>query len=212
MRALEALLRSVSYLCSGRAHPQTSELFYMCSNVLQYLNDRILSKPAEDLASDAECTKLQAMLHVLQCVEGFVELSALRAGGEVLKWAVVIAVTVCKSIIRLVLLFRHRKVLQGAGNEVNKSNQPSGWVGTKTGVFFRTVNASELLVSPSQQHVWAELAYIARPIVHLVSLACFRSSSWCPLILTLATELYSLNTLKELRGLSECQQTELEHR
>jgi len=214
-RGAESLLSTLSYLATNRVPIEIIELLYMSSNLLRYLNDKILSagkQPPQDrgeLESDLE--RLEQMLQVLQCVEVFVELIARRLGGSPLKWLVVAILAAVKTSIRLCLIYQHNQIIVGSFT-VNDTQK--GWVGPRSGIFFKQSHPNSNIPHqiPNKDLILAELCYTLRPIVHLTALGLFKSKSWIPFTLALGLDVFSFKSLQKIEHPTDRQANELSRR
>ena len=113
---LEALLRVSSYVIPGRfvASKELSELLYGLSNLLALLHDYIfrcnLTLPSYPGAEGEK--RLLVYLSVIESVEVFLEMAALRLWGEIGKWLIVVVIQFSKVAIRLLLLCKDTPKLQ----------------------------------------------------------------------------------------------------
>lgn len=155
--------------------------------------------------------KLEQMLQIVNCVEVFVELSARRLGGNPLKWLIVLLVTIVKTSIRICLMFKHNRVLIGS---FTGDDTPRGRVGARSGVYFTQShpNTNTPHPVPEKELIVAELCYTLRPLLHLATLALFRSKSWVPLIVSAGLEAYSIKSLARLKHPTERQCNEMSRR
>ncbi|PSN58450.1 Peroxisomal membrane protein PEX16 [Blattella germanica] len=108
----ESLVRWLSYFIAGRINTGTSnvlsELVYSLSNLLVFLNDRIIYGTRRlDVSGAAE--KLKIWLTVLDYSEVFIEVSAKKLWGDKGKWLIVVILQLFKCAGRLILLFHHKE-------------------------------------------------------------------------------------------------------
>lgn len=109
---LESFLKWFSYFTAGRFKYSSviSELMFSASSLLTLINDTILKKAAKiDIDLNPTVRNLQLCLSVIEYIEVFVEVSSINLGGNVLRWCVILAVQIIKSVINLILLFHYKQ-------------------------------------------------------------------------------------------------------
>ncbi|KAK7099229.1 peroxisomal membrane protein PEX16-like [Littorina saxatilis] len=115
---LESGFRVASYLVAGRFHDSQvlSELFYTASNLIVMLNDAILRKSASISGAIPKVSvsqkRLMRMVTVLEYVEVFVEMTALRLWGQTGRWVAITAIQVAKAVARYLLLVHFKAGIQ----------------------------------------------------------------------------------------------------
>lgn len=108
----EAVLKWCSYLVAGYVKNSVllSEFLFSASHLVTFLNDRILSKKLDTL-QPKEYSWIEYVLSVVEAAEVFLELAGLKFGGPAGRWAVIVALQVLKTSLRLVLLLRDQKTM-----------------------------------------------------------------------------------------------------
>ncbi|KAL8614330.1 hypothetical protein ACOMHN_007668 [Nucella lapillus] len=115
---LESVFRVASYLVAGRFHDSQvlSELFYTASNLIVMLNDAILRKKADVNGAIPKTTvsqkRLMRIVTVLEYVEVFVEMTALRLWGQTGRWIAITAIQIAKAVARYLLLVHYKAGIQ----------------------------------------------------------------------------------------------------
>ncbi|XP_062513175.1 peroxisomal membrane protein PEX16-like [Corticium candelabrum] len=119
---VEGAIRTASYLIPGRfkAADEISELVYAAGNLLGLFNDILLKHKAKLVEVwTREQAYFMKLLTVIEYVEVFVEIASERLWGEPFKWMVVLCIHIIKSVLRYILLFKHK-----AGILPNPPTQP----------------------------------------------------------------------------------------
>jgi len=103
----ESILKWCSYLVAGYVNKSVvfSELLFSAANLVTFLNDRILSGSLSSL-KEGQYSYIEKVLSMIEIVEVFLEIAAFRFGGPASKWAVIVAIQVLKTTLRVVLLFK----------------------------------------------------------------------------------------------------------
>ncbi|XP_076450577.1 peroxisomal membrane protein PEX16-like [Babylonia areolata] len=115
---LESVFRVSSYLVAGRFHDSQvlSELFYTASNLIVMLNDAILRKKAVIDGAIPKTTasqkQLMRIITVLEYVEVFIEMTALRLWGQTGRWIAITAIQIAKAVARYLLLVYFKAGIQ----------------------------------------------------------------------------------------------------
>ncbi|XP_052066296.1 peroxisomal membrane protein PEX16-like [Mytilus californianus] len=108
---LESTFKVVSYVIAGRFEDSQvlSELVYLASNLLILLNDTIFRQTAKVLKNiSVPVERWKRFLTVLQYAEVFLEMAAQRAWGETGRWFIILVVQLTKTVIRMMLLWKHK--------------------------------------------------------------------------------------------------------
>ncbi|XP_023231693.1 peroxisomal membrane protein PEX16-like isoform X1 [Centruroides sculpturatus] len=109
---VESFLKWFSYFTAGRFKYSSvvSELMFSASSLLTLINDTILKKAVKiDIDINPAVKKLQLCLSIIEYVEVFIEVSSVNLGGNTLRWIVISAVQIIKSVINLILLFYYKR-------------------------------------------------------------------------------------------------------
>ncbi|KAK6179151.1 hypothetical protein SNE40_011572 [Patella caerulea] len=112
---VETGFRLLSYIVAGRFQDSQiiSELMYSASNLLVLMNDAILkgtSKIEQILPLSIE--RLMRYLTIIEYIEVFVEITALRMSGSIGRWVVILVIQIAKAAFRLILLTRYNAGIQ----------------------------------------------------------------------------------------------------
>ncbi|ESO97557.1 hypothetical protein LOTGIDRAFT_208740 [Lottia gigantea] len=112
---IESAFRLLSYVIAGRFHDSQviSELMFSASNLLVLLNDAILKGAAKfDQITPMSLERMMRFLTVIEYIEVFVEMAALRMAGATGRWIVITAIQIIKAVFRFVLLGRYNAGIQ----------------------------------------------------------------------------------------------------
>lgn len=164
---IEGAIRTTSYLIPGRfkASEEISELVYATGNLLALFNDILLKQRAKlvEVWSQQQAY-LMKFLTVIEYLEVFIEIVSEKLWGEPGKWVVVFCIHIAKSIMRYLLLLKHKTGIlpspptqpldreNGIPN-MSPSNTASGsetatnsgvWRGERTGRFVQTLGSSNM--------------------------------------------------------------------
>ncbi len=115
---LESTLNLVSFLLPGhfKSSELLSELVYFATKMMSLLHDVIYRKKFSMFHEFLWNKKsyLEATLTVLEYVEAFVELGAMRVWGEVGKWVVIFSLQIFKAFLKVILLYYFNSGIQSS--------------------------------------------------------------------------------------------------
>uniref|UniRef100_A0A8C9M7B1 Peroxisomal membrane protein PEX16 n=1 Tax=Panthera tigris altaica TaxID=74533 RepID=A0A8C9M7B1_PANTA len=221
---------------------ELSELVYSASNLLVLLNDGILRKELrKKLPVSLTQQKLLTWLSVLECVEVFMEMGAAKVWGEVGRWLVIALIQLAKAGLQtsppIIPLDRETQA-HSPDCDPSPGSQEQSYVGKRSNRVVRTLQNTpslhsrhwgapqqregrqqrqheELSVPPTPlglQETIAESLYIARPLLHLLSLGLWGQRSWTPWLLSGVLDVTSLSLLSDRKGLTRRERLELRRR
>lgn len=112
---VETTSRVLSYIIAGRIDDSQvlSELVYLSSNLLVFLNDQILKNSANLIPKvTLSQERIQKFLTVLQYAEVFLEMSAAKYWGDNGRWVLIVALQITKAVLRLMSLWVNKSGIQ----------------------------------------------------------------------------------------------------
>eukprot|EP00794_Sanderia_malayensis_P011294 gene11294-12475_t len=106
---IESTLNLASFLLPGhfKSSELLSELLYFATKMLSLLHDIIYRKKfavLQDLFWNKK-NHLEAVLTVVEYIEAFIELGAIKLWGEVGKWVIIFSLQILKAFLKIVLLY-----------------------------------------------------------------------------------------------------------
>ncbi|XP_023338496.1 peroxisomal membrane protein PEX16 [Eurytemora carolleeae] len=160
VKDIETFLRGLSYILTGYIKESVllSEFVFSAAQLVSLINNRIIHK---DVVITAEgFSQVEEVLRVLHCVEVFLEIAALRLGGPAARWALIFSLQVVKTALRLVLLYRRRKMLVSLNPEYVPSvqvDQKENYFVLKSGRIIRSIGKGREMALPL---LYQQLIYI----------------------------------------------------
>nr|XP_002131520.1 peroxisomal membrane protein PEX16 [Ciona intestinalis] len=196
-----------------------SELITSACNLFAYANTKILLKTRNLISQTDEnkfVAKLKQALTVVEFSQAFLELSAGRLGGSGARWAVIVVITIIKTILRCLLLYMFDSGLQSPAlvtmiNKTNIATQATNsdeneniYIGRRTGHQMATLSSSYSKwenPKPENMNCWnlypstlnkrekiGECLHIIRPMLHLLSTGVFGTKSLLPWLAALVVD------------------------
>ncbi|ELU06800.1 hypothetical protein CAPTEDRAFT_152987 [Capitella teleta] len=107
----ESFIRVASYLSPGSSQFASvfSELVSTASSLVTLLNDAILRKAAH-IPDGTSKSSIHMWLGIIDCVEVFLEISAMAAGGDTVRWLFVFVLNIIKACLRFMCLLRSNSI------------------------------------------------------------------------------------------------------
>uniref|UniRef100_H2YT15 Peroxisomal membrane protein PEX16 n=1 Tax=Ciona savignyi TaxID=51511 RepID=H2YT15_CIOSA len=196
-----------------------SEIITSACNLFAYANNQILLKTQNFLSTNDGnkfLEKLKQVLTVVEFSQAFIEISAGRLGGSGARWAVIVVITIIKTILKCILLYMFDSGLQSPCmvTLINKSRVSSKtpdenaniYIGRRTGHRMATLNSSSSNYEDpgssteegqcwnryptvlSQKEKIGECLHIVRPMLHLLATGAFGTRSLLPWLTALMVD------------------------